>query len=107
MICSGDIVHRSDGSPIEVYGIERDNTEGKRAEERQLLLAKLDHRMRDALAHLDVIVERSRATRELSGCPGVRDGRPPRRSGSVLEPPSPSNMARRWPRKSTSVRRGL
>jgi PAS domain S-box-containing protein len=59
----GNIVRRPDGTPIEVYGVKVDITERKRAEEHhQMLLAELNHRMRNSLAQMGLIVERSRAS---------------------------------------------
>jgi PAS domain S-box-containing protein len=59
--CRGNIVRQPDGRPIEAYGAKVDITECKRAEEHQrLLLAELNHRMRNILARMTLIVERSR-----------------------------------------------
>lgn len=57
----GDIRRMQDGGAIEAYGVMVDITERKRSEERQsLLIAELDHRVKNTLARMTSIVESSR-----------------------------------------------
>jgi two-component sensor histidine kinase len=61
MQCRVNIVRQPDGIPIEAYGANLDTTERRQTEEHQrLLLAELNHRMRNILARMYLIVERSR-----------------------------------------------
>ena len=58
----GHIVRRADGAAIGAYGVMLDITERKRTEERQKrLIAECNHRMRNTLAKMGMIVTLSRA----------------------------------------------
>ncbi|MCB1505155.1 MAG: PAS domain S-box protein [Hyphomicrobiaceae bacterium] len=57
----GDIRRTQDGGAVEAYGVMADITERKRSEQRQaLLIAELDHRVKNTLARMTSIVESSR-----------------------------------------------
>jgi PAS domain S-box-containing protein len=58
----GHVVRRADGAAVEAYGVMLDITERKRAEDRQRrLIAECNHRMRNTLAKMGMLVELSRA----------------------------------------------
>jgi two-component sensor histidine kinase len=65
----GTVVHRARGRPVQLLGVTRDITERKRAEERQrVLVAELDHRVKNTLATVSAVVSHTR-----QGSRSVRD----------------------------------
>ena len=60
--------YRSDGHPQRVVGVNIDITERKRAEEQlRVLVAELDHRVKNALATVSAVVSRTQDTSEGAG----------------------------------------
>jgi PAS domain S-box-containing protein len=57
----GSIVRNAEGRPVRLLSVIRDNTERKRAEEHQkLLIAELDHRVKNVLAAVAAVLQRTR-----------------------------------------------
>jgi two-component sensor histidine kinase/PAS domain-containing protein len=57
----GSIVRDAQGQPVRLLSVIRDNTEKKRAEEHQkLLIAELDHRVKNVLAAVAAVLQRTR-----------------------------------------------
>jgi PAS domain S-box-containing protein len=57
----GRIIRSDDGAPVEGFGVMIDVTERKHAEERQkVLVAELDHRVKNTLASVGAVVQRTR-----------------------------------------------
>ncbi len=61
MMVRGHVMQRPDGRTLDAVGVILDVTERKRAEERQqVLIRELDHRVKNALANIQLVMERSR-----------------------------------------------
>jgi PAS domain S-box-containing protein len=57
----GRIIRAADGAPAEGFGVMVDVTERKHAEQRQkMLIAELDHRVKNTLASVGAVVQRTR-----------------------------------------------
>jgi PAS domain S-box-containing protein len=57
----GSIVRNAEGAPVRLLSVIRDNTEKKRAEEHQnLLIAELDHRVKNVLASVAAVSQHTR-----------------------------------------------
>lgn len=61
MMVRGHVMRRPDGRTNDAMGVILDITERKRAEDRQkILIRELDHRVKNALANMQLVMERSR-----------------------------------------------